>query len=79
MKMNQRFIYQIVLPLCTLIFVCLIIGLKGHLLLAQLLSWGGTMVILSYNVCWIVFADSKRRWPNRSAFERFARLMTFYR
>lgn len=48
-------------------------------LIAYAISYGGTCLTILGTVLWIVFIDSKRRWPNVPAFDRFARVVTFYR
>jgi hypothetical protein len=45
----------------------------------QLLTTLGTLLVMSATVLWIVFVDSRRRWPEASAFDRFTRFITFYR
>ena len=43
------------------------------------ISQGGTALIVVGTLLYIVFIDSKKRWPGVNAFQRYARVVTFYR
>lgn len=40
-------------------------------------GWGGTLLWMTGFMFFIIFFDSKKRWPSSSPFDRFARLVTF--
>lgn len=46
---------------------------------AYCISLFGTVVVVFGVLAYVVFIDSKRRWPNVPTFDRFARVITFYR
>ena len=37
-----------------------------------------TFAIMMLTLAYIVFLDSRKRWPGVGAFERFSRIVTFY-
>ena len=46
---------------------------------AQLVSTFGVAVVMLCTVAYVVFYDSKRRWPGLSTFKPWTRLVTFQR
>jgi hypothetical protein len=85
MTPEVRWLYQMVIPLLaclagsTAVFAAGILLRRDWYIAAWVISFGGTFAVLGANVVWIVFVDSKKRWPNRTAFDRFANLITFSR
>lgn len=66
---------------CAGLIVILIVNLAlfaaGYGDLAAILSPVATLFWMLGMVAWIVFFDSKKRWPKRSVFQRYASLITF--
>jgi hypothetical protein len=76
--MSNGFKLLIALLLGVLIGV-VALELAGQMVIAQLFSMFGTIEVLAGMMIWIVFIDSKKRWPRVGWFDRFARVITFYR
>jgi hypothetical protein len=76
--MSNGFKIQIA-SLTTVLVVSTTIALSGHIVLAQLVSMFGTIGVLGGLMIWIVAIDSRKRWPDVGWFDRFARVVTFYR
>lgn len=47
--------------------------------IAVLVSWTLTLLGLGGVLAWIVFVDSKKRWPWATAWERYVAVVTFQR
>jgi len=78
LKRNQKqFLGFLVIPLAMIILVAPVVFLLGYQGAAQLISYGGTSLVITVAVCYVVFFESKKRWPNDKAFDRFAKLITF--
>lgn len=76
---ERRFLLQVILPL-TILFPATLVAffVMGHGW-AYLVGQGGALAVFIANLLWIVLVDSKRRWPGVKAFNRYARVVTFYR
>jgi hypothetical protein len=57
----------------------IVLVLIGQRDLAWVVGNLGSLVWVLAILAWIVFVDSRRRWPGLSAFRRYARIVTFYR
>lgn len=76
MKDLLRFL---ILPLFWVMILALVLEICSYQDIAMLVSLFGTAGVLAICLAYIVFFDSRRRWPDCSTFERFARVVTFYR
>lgn len=76
--MPNGFKLQIVL-LSSVLVGAATLGLVGQIIAAQLFSMFGTIGVLAGMMIWIVFIDSRNRWPSVGWFNRFTRVITFYR
>ena len=56
---------------------------SGHYELGSIIAWGiawgGTVLVFAVMVTWIVFIDSKKRWPGQTTFQRWTNFVTFRR
>lgn len=51
----------------------------GHRDAAWIASWAGVLTWTFQVLAWVVFFDSRRRWPGTSALQRLGRIFSFYR
>jgi len=69
----------VVVPLLINILLDIVLLALGKQNLAMFFGYAGPIGIFTVCVIWIVFYDSKRRWPNNTAWERFNKLISFTR
>lgn len=62
--------------LLTIIVVNIVLLSLGYGDTAALIGNFGTLVWMVSVILWIVFFDSKKRWPSKKPFDRFASLIT---
>lgn len=59
-----------------MVFVLFLTGYKG---LAEIISFVGTPLIMFGTLAYVVFIDSRTRWPKLNAYQRFLNVITFTR
>lgn len=59
------------------VFVTTFFAAAGWTGAATISGYLGTSLILAGTMFYIVFFDSKKRWPSKSAFDRYASVITF--
>ena len=75
-----RFLWIMVVPLLTVIFVCEVMILGGaNWRYVFAVSQLGTLTVLIGTILYHVFVSTNTRWPGVPAWIRWARVMTFYR
>ena len=63
--------------LAVVLVATIVVFAVGHPVAAGLVGQGGTLGWIVICLAWSTFADSQRRGPGRSAFTRFAKVITF--
>lgn len=63
--------------LCAIIVANIILSIAGFHDAAFILGTFGTIALMGGVMIWIVLVDSKKRWPSKSAFDRFSSVITF--
>ncbi len=76
---KKQFLVLVVLLIMVMIAATVVFALTGNSELTQAVSMSGTALVLMGCMVYVVFFDSKRRWPDANARERFAKVMTFQR
>lgn len=75
----QKLMVFWVVPLIIVTGISVVIGLGGQERQAELFNIIGLSVLMIWTVSYIVFDDSKKRWPETSLLVRIGRLFTFYK
>ena len=73
----QHFFDFLVWPLLAIIVVTVVLVLAGQGDLASVVARAGTALVLLWNVIFIVFIDSRKRWPGVPWLNRLANFFTF--
>lgn len=76
---GKQLMYLVVLPIFGVIILATVLFFLGYEREASLTSTFGTSLVLFVTVIFIVFFDSRKKWPGQSAKQRFVKLITFDR
>ena len=76
---EKQFLVVLVIPLLTVIVPTVALFLLGDKNAAWFDSFGGTILVFFFATVYIVFFDSKSRWPGLTAGERLTKVFTFQR
>ncbi len=71
--------WTVAVPLLLILFLTPLLYLTGHRMAAELLSYGGTTVVLMANVVYILGWDPMHRWPKEKTPDRARHLFSFDR
>jgi len=74
----KGFLTWLFIPLVVVCVATLVaFGLTGTGAVTMAIAYLGPLAVIGVAMCYVVFRDSKKRWPNESAFTRFAYVITF--
>lgn len=76
---EKQYLFLLVLPLLLVIAAAIVLIVFGYPNIASVVGYGGTVVVLLLVMLYVVFVDSKRRWPEASTWQRYANVITFKR
>lgn len=76
---DKSFRNFLLLPLVSLVILAPLLLALGFKTAAYIVGYAGPLVVLAVAMLFIVFVDSKKRWPKANAFTRYSRVITFYR
>jgi hypothetical protein len=85
MVANSQFFWFLLFPLMVVLIATLvccslaILGVPHMIGLSQIIGNGGTLAVVMVAFGYIVFRDSRRRWPGVPFLIRVGRVLTFYR
>ncbi len=65
--------------LIAILFADVVLFAVGLVAVADVLGTVGSLVWMLGFLAYVVFVDSRHRWPGVRAFHRYARVITFYR
>ena len=75
-----RMVLIVVVPQVLVIIAAVVVVATGHPDGAQIVGMMGSMgAMLLLSVPWVVFVDSRNRWPGLRARDRYVKIMTFQR
>lgn len=69
----------VVVLLTVVAFIAMFVGIAGNDHAARLILVFGQMMVLGGALAYIIFIDSKKRWPGVPIFARIGRVMSFHR
>lgn len=76
----QRMVLVVMVPQVLIIIAAIVVFALGHTDQAQMIGlFGSALAMILISVPWTVFVDSRDRWPDVRPFDRYARIITFYR
>lgn len=76
---EKQFVFLLFLPLVAIAMLTILSFLVWGEDVAMLISFGGCAAVMAMNFAYIVLFDSRKRWPNATAFQRFVNVVTFTR
>lgn len=78
-KGEKQVLFLIILPIPLLAVIATVLSLKGMKDEADWVSYGGTFIVIMGTLLYIVFRDSKKRWPHLTLFQRWTKIITLQR
>ena len=78
-KNEKQVLVWVIIPLLLVLVATIVLLVLGKFDAAQTIGWLGTIVVLAVALCFVVFFDSKKRWPGASLMERWTNISTFRR
>jgi hypothetical protein len=78
-KNEKQVLVWVIIPLLLVFAASIVLLLLGKSDAAFDVSWYGTIAVFTVCICFIVFFDSKKRWPGATTWERWTNLITFRR
>ena len=76
---EKQFLFLQVLPLIAIIIATMVLHLMGKQGAAWAVSTFGTMFVIIGVLFYVVFWDSKKRWPGLTPFQRWTKMVNFQR
>lgn len=76
MTPSQKFLALVVIPLTAVLAITLWVYILVGLDSAYIVSLAGPGLVLTCNLIYIIFLDSRKEWPGASVKERAARVFT---